>query len=101
MRTIKFIRHTDPAKEGGPGYKLGDVVSVEPSIARRWLVRNAAVAFEPVKAEPPKYQDPKPVIGDVAGGVMLQRLPDEHTKAPEPFADEPKRGPGRPPKAKD
>lgn len=56
MRTIRFTRDTVPHREGGPGFKAGEVHDLNDASARRWVVRNAAEYHsrpEPVVAEAP------------------------------------------------
>lgn len=49
MRTVRFLRDTDARREGGPGYKAGDTVTLQDDSAKRWIARSAAV---PVQSEP-------------------------------------------------
>lgn len=43
MLKVRFIRDTDPSREGGPGYKAGAVVTLKVASARHWEIRGAAV----------------------------------------------------------
>lgn len=43
MLKVRFLRDTDPSREGGPGYKAGAVVTLKVASARRWEIRGAAV----------------------------------------------------------
>jgi hypothetical protein len=54
MKTVRFIRDTDPSREGGPGYKAGDTVTLSFASARRWAMRSAV---EDV-IEQPLWEDP-------------------------------------------
>lgn len=42
MKLVKFVRNTDPAREGG-AYKAGQIVELSDASARRWLNRSAAI----------------------------------------------------------
>lgn len=42
MKTVRFLRDTDPSREGGPGYKAGAIVTLKDESARRWVNRSAA-----------------------------------------------------------
>lgn len=59
MKTIKFTRDTHQDREGGEGWKAGDVVTLQDSSAARWLRRSAAVEVSP--EAPPIEQPPTPV----------------------------------------
>lgn len=48
MKTVRFLRDTDPSREGGPGYTAGAIVSLKDDSAKRWVSRSAA---EYVKSE--------------------------------------------------
>lgn len=62
MKTIRFTRNTDPEREGGPGYKQGDIVELTPNVADRWLRRDAAEFYIPA----PAAQEPGPGAGKPA-----------------------------------
>lgn len=42
MRTVRFLRDTDPSREGGSGYAAGAIVTLKDDSARRWVNRSAA-----------------------------------------------------------
>jgi len=71
MKTVRFLRDTDPHREGGPGFKSGQVHSLNPASARRWVIRGAAeyITDRPL-VESKTYND-----GTVATGVAP--LPDQ------------------------
>jgi hypothetical protein len=91
MKTIRFTRNTIPEREGGPGYREGDIKTLRDDRAARWLRRGAAVAAEPLKRPvvekvppPAPPQEPAPIPApasgghlrthpgqDIAGGVMI------------------------------
>jgi hypothetical protein len=48
MKTVRFLRDTDPSREGGPGFTAGAIVALKDESARRWVNRSAA---EYVKSE--------------------------------------------------
>lgn len=41
MKKVKFIRNTVPEREGGDGWKKGDVVTMSDGSAARWMRRSA------------------------------------------------------------
>lgn len=43
MAKVRFIRDTDPVREGGPGYKAGHIAEMSAASANRWFRRSAAV----------------------------------------------------------
>lgn len=60
MRTVRFLRDTDPAREGGPGFKSGQVHSLRDDSARRWITRGAAEYVTEVVALPEASPAPTP-----------------------------------------
>lgn len=71
MKTIRFTRNTIPEREGGPGYKAGDVATLRGDRAQRWIRRGAAVDVpEPVRA---KKGDIAQTVA-VSGGVSRSDL---------------------------
>lgn len=42
LKKIRFTRNTIPHREGGPGYKAGDVVQLPSGSCERWIRRDAA-----------------------------------------------------------
>lgn len=61
MKTVRFVRDTDPEREGGPGFKSGQVHSLKESSARHWYIRGAAVYVKDATAPAPK---PSPAKAD-------------------------------------
>lgn len=62
MKTVRFTRNTNPEKEGGPGYKAGDVAQLDDLVAARWERRSAVVLIDPQEeSAPAAAADDKPV----------------------------------------
>jgi len=59
MKTVRFLRDTDPSREGGPGFTAGAIVALKDDSARRWVNRSAA---EYVKPEKSQKASKKPVV---------------------------------------
>lgn len=57
MKTVRFLRDTDPEREGGPGFKAGDVHTLKDASARHWFIRGAVEYLKdegaPASQEPP------------------------------------------------
>lgn len=73
MKRVKFIRNTVPEREGGPGYKKGDVVDMNFASAARWQRRSAIE-----------------VLDNNVGGPTIAQVPVEAiqtTAAPDPLFD--------------
>lgn len=70
MKTVRFTRNTNPEKEGGPGYKAGDVAQLDDLVAARWERRSAVVLVDP-QAKPapavPAQEQPAPPAPTPAG----------------------------------
>ena len=97
MKTVRFTRDTDPQREGGSGFKAGDVVELRDASAERWISRGAAKYHDPkAKAEKPaeaEVQDGNTVDGSADVGGEDGGDPGQRT---EPAA-QPARGRGRGP----
>lgn len=74
MRTVKFYRDTNPSREGGPGYKAGDIVQLKDASARRWISRNAA---EYVRPDAPVAAAAEPEAPVVAAVQDVQQTQEE------------------------
>ena len=73
LRKVQFTRDTDPYREGGPGYKAGDIAFLKPASAERWIRRSAAVAYVPPA-------EPQPALAPVVPlTVTLDDLPNGDT----------------------
>lgn len=57
MKTVRFLRDTDPEREGGPGFKAGEIRTLKDDSARHWLVRGAV---EYLKDEAAPVLEPSP-----------------------------------------
>ena len=60
MKKIQFVRDTDQEREGGEGWKTGDVVELVDRSAERWIARSAARVYVESEPEPAVVPAPPP-----------------------------------------
>lgn len=79
MKTVRFTRDTDPAREGGAGFKAGEVHSLRDGSAKRWVIRGAAeyvkVEQEPAAPDAKPAADAPKVDDDKQEGAALSLEP--------------------------
>ena len=92
MKKVKFIRNTVPEREGGDGWKKGDVVTMSDGSAARWMRRSAIEVLDsdvgasaPVPAPvavAPAPAAPDPLFDTVSDPVAPAEPPAAPSPAP-------------------